>query len=111
MSRSDPLLMLADVARVASERPELDKTTVHALYQNLVLTQGEQPTIDQARDYVDRLTSSLEAVDRLYDDVDLCLRTFLAVRCGDGWSAEATRIREWVESPSDEERAVSREPM
>ncbi|HSW41791.1 MAG TPA: hypothetical protein VLM76_04720 [Patescibacteria group bacterium] len=55
----DHLLMLADIAQVASERPELDATTVQALYQHLVLTQGGQPTIDQAREYVDRLTSSL----------------------------------------------------
>lgn len=55
----DHLLMLADIAQVASERPELDETTVQALYQHLVLTQGGQPTIDQAREYVDRLTSSL----------------------------------------------------
>lgn len=59
MRRSDPLLMLADIAQVASERPELDETTVQALYQNLVLTQGKQPTIDEARDYVDRLISNL----------------------------------------------------
>lgn len=55
----DHLLLLADIAQVASERPELDETTVQALYQHLVLTQGGQPTIDQAREYVDRLTSSL----------------------------------------------------
>lgn len=55
----DPLLMLADIARVAAERPELDETTVHAIYQHLVLTQGTHPTIDQARDYVDHLTSNL----------------------------------------------------
>ncbi len=60
MSRSDPLLMLADIVEVASERPELDRRMVQAMYQNYVLTQGRQPTIQQARDYIDRLTSRLD---------------------------------------------------
>lgn len=60
MSRSDPLLMLADIVEVASERPELDRGMVQAIYQNYILTQGRQPTIEQARDYIDRLTSRLD---------------------------------------------------
>jgi hypothetical protein len=61
----DHLLMLADIAQVASERPELDETTVQALYQHLVLTQGGQPTIDELREYVDRLSSLDERTIRL----------------------------------------------
>lgn len=60
MSRSDPLLMLADIAQVASERPEVDETLVRAIYQHLVLTKGRQPTIQQARDYIDHLTSHVD---------------------------------------------------
>jgi hypothetical protein len=63
--RPDHLLMLADIAQVASERPELDETTVQALYQHLVLTQGGQPTIDELREYVDRLSSLDERTIRL----------------------------------------------
>lgn len=53
----DPLIMSADIARVASERPELDQDLVQALYQHLVLIQGRQPTIDELREYVDRVSS------------------------------------------------------
>jgi hypothetical protein len=53
----DPLLMSADIARVAAERPELDEDLVQALYQHLVLIQGRQPTIDELREYVDRVSS------------------------------------------------------
>jgi hypothetical protein len=53
----DPLLMSADIARVAAERPELDEDLVQGLYQHLVLIQGRQPTIDELREYVDRLSS------------------------------------------------------
>ena len=57
MSHPDPLVMWADVARVASERPELGEELVQALYQHLVVIQGRQPTIDELRGYVDRLSS------------------------------------------------------
>ena len=60
MSRSDPLLMLADIAQVASERPEVDEALVRAIYQHLVLTKGRQPSIQQARDYIDHLTSRVD---------------------------------------------------
>jgi hypothetical protein len=53
----DPLIMSADIARVAAERPELDEDLVQALYQHLVLIQGRQPTVDEVREYVDRVSS------------------------------------------------------
>jgi hypothetical protein len=53
----DPLLMSADIARVASERPELEEDLVQALYQHLVLVQGRQPTLEERREYVDRVSS------------------------------------------------------
>lgn len=60
MRRSDPLLMLADIAQVASERPEVDEALVRAIYQHLVMTEGRQPTIQHAREYIDHLTSRLD---------------------------------------------------
>ena len=60
MSRSDPLLMLADIARLASEHPELDEALVRAMYQHQVFTTGRQPTLRQAREYIGHLTSHLD---------------------------------------------------
>jgi len=57
MRHPDPLIMSADIARVASERPELGEELVQALYQHLVLIEGRQPAVDELRDYVDRLSS------------------------------------------------------
>lgn len=56
MSRPDPLLMSADIARVAAERPELDEELLGAIYQHLVLIEGRQPTVDELREYVDRVS-------------------------------------------------------
>lgn len=57
MRHPDPLIMSADIARVASERPELGEELVRALYQHIVLIDGRQPEIDELRKYVDRLSS------------------------------------------------------
>ena len=57
MARPDPLIMSADIARMASERPELDEDLIQALYQHLVLIEERQPTIDELRAYVDRVSS------------------------------------------------------
>ncbi len=57
MRHPDPLIMSADIARVALERPELGEELVQALYQHLVLIEGRQPAIDELREYVDRLSS------------------------------------------------------
>lgn len=56
MRHPDPLIMSADIARVAAERPELDEELLTALYQHLVLIEGRQPTIDELREYVDRVS-------------------------------------------------------
>lgn len=61
MSHPDPLIMSADIARVVSERPELDEELVRGMYHNFVFTQRQQPTIDELRTYVDRLSSLDEA--------------------------------------------------
>jgi hypothetical protein len=60
MSRADPLLMLADIARLASENPDLDAALVRAIYQHQAMTTGRQPTIRQAREYLGHLTSHLD---------------------------------------------------
>jgi hypothetical protein len=60
MSRSDPLLLLADIVQVASERPHLDPVLVQMLYRHLVSTRRRHTTIQQARDYIDDLTSRLD---------------------------------------------------
>lgn len=57
MRHPDPLIMSADIARVAAERPEMGDDLVQALYQHLVLIERRQPTIDALRDYVDRVSS------------------------------------------------------
>ncbi len=56
MSHPDPLIMSADLARVAAERRDLDEELVAALYQHLVLIEGRQPTVEELRDYVDRVS-------------------------------------------------------
>ena len=61
MSHPDPLIMSADIARVVSEHPELDEELVRGMYQNFVFTQREQPTIEELRAYVDRVSILNEA--------------------------------------------------
>jgi hypothetical protein len=53
----------------------------------------------------ERLAASIEAQERLWRDLDLFLATFLQVRCGPGWAAEADRLRAWGASPSPDEAA------
>lgn len=51
--------MLADIAQIIAERPEVDEALVRGIYQYLVMTEGRQPTIQHAREYIDHLTSHL----------------------------------------------------
>lgn len=60
MRRSDPLLMLADIAQVVSERPEIDEAIIRALYQHFAATRGRQPKVERAREYIDRVTSRVD---------------------------------------------------
>ena len=60
MSHPDPLMMLADIARLASEHPDLDAALVRAMYHNQVMTTGRQPTLRQARAYIGHLTTRLD---------------------------------------------------
>ena len=57
MRHPDPLIMSADIARMAAERPELDGELVQAIYQHLVLIEGRQPGLGEVREYVDRVSS------------------------------------------------------
>ena len=52
--------MLADIARLSFENPDLDDAVVRAIYQHQVLTTGRQPTLRQAREYIGHLTSHLD---------------------------------------------------
>jgi hypothetical protein len=52
--------MLADIARLSFENPDLDAAVVRAIYQHQVLTTGRQPTLRQAREYIGHLTSHLD---------------------------------------------------
>jgi hypothetical protein len=52
----------------------------------------------------ERQLACLEAQERFLEDLDLCLATFLAVRCGPSWPEELERIHAWAESPSPDER-------
>lgn len=53
----------------------------------------------------ERLEQSLEALVRAEADLDLCFQTFLDVRLSPAWPAEVLRIRAWVATPSEDERA------
>jgi hypothetical protein len=64
MFRTDPLLLLADVATIVAEHPHLDEALVRAIYQHQVLSSGEQPSLQEARLYLRHLTRRLEE-DRL----------------------------------------------
>ena len=63
MAKLDRLLMRADIIHVEDERPDLDHTIVRGLYEHFVDMQGRQPSFDEFRDYVDRITSSIEWLD------------------------------------------------
>lgn len=52
--------MLADIAQIISERPEIDEALVRGIYQYLVMTEGRRPSIEHAREYIDHLTSHLD---------------------------------------------------
>ena len=63
VAKLDRLLMRADINRVEVERPDLDHVIVRGLYEHFVDVQGRQPALDEFRDYVDRITSSIEWLD------------------------------------------------
>lgn len=52
----------------------------------------------------ERASHSLEMQGRFLEDLDLCLHTFLRVRCSDQWLAELERIQVWGVAPSPDER-------
>ena len=83
MSRSDQLLMLADIARLADEHPDLDEALVRAIYQHQVMTTGRQPTLLKARAYIGHLTEHLD---------DATIRVTLG-RCGPGSINSTPRCR------------------
>ncbi len=52
--------MLADIAQIIAERPDVVDALVRGIYQYLAATEGRQPTIGHAREYIDHLTSHLD---------------------------------------------------
>jgi len=53
----------------------------------------------------ERLEQSLAGLVRAEEDLDLCFKAFLEVRLSSAWPAEVLRIRAWVATPSEDERA------
>lgn len=58
----------------------------------------------------ERLEQSLEALERVQEDLDLCLAAFLALRCSPAWPAEVARIRAWGATPSADDTAEAAAP-
>ncbi len=56
MSRPDRLAILADIARVAAEHPDLGEEVVGALRGRLRWRQPHEPTLDELRAYVERVS-------------------------------------------------------
>ena len=52
----------------------------------------------------DRLVACLDGQEQFLEDLDLCLATFLRIRCAPAWEAELAKIRAWGEAPSPDER-------
>lgn len=65
MSQVDYLLMMADAARLAAQRPELDEELIQAIWRHLLMTQGRQPTLEDVQAYIDRVSSLDERTIRL----------------------------------------------
>jgi hypothetical protein len=91
-------------ARLLFARGE-EETALTLKAEDLDLSAVKLPSIDSA-DAEERLASSLSAARRVYEDLDLLYRTFLDVRTGDRWEAEARAMRAWVGAPSEEERSI-----
>jgi hypothetical protein len=53
----------------------------------------------------ERLEVALERLERFWDDLDLCLATFLGARTGPAWAEEVERIRAWSAAPTSDEPA------
>ena len=92
-------------ARLLFARGE-EETALTLKAEDLDLSAVKLPAIDSS-DAEERLSSSLAAARRVYDDLDLLYRTFLEVRCSDRWDAEARVMRAWVAAPSEEEKSVA----
>lgn len=56
MINPDPLLMSADITVLEGERPDLDVVLIAAIYHHLLAVEGRQPSLDEFRAYVDRVS-------------------------------------------------------
>ena len=52
----------------------------------------------------ERLVACLDGQEQFLEDLDLCLATFLRIRCAPAWEAEREKIRTWGAAPSPDER-------
>ncbi len=92
-------------ARILLARGE-EEVALTVRGEDLDLSAAKLPASEGA-DPEERLTASLDAVERLYADLDLCFAAFLAARCSDGWDSEAARVRAWAGAPSEEETSAT----
>jgi hypothetical protein len=65
---------------------------------------GVRLPASEGEDAEERFAASLDALDRVTEDLDLVLRTFLEVRCSPAWDGALERIRAFAAAPSDDER-------
>ncbi len=86
-----------------------EETTFTLRAEDLDVSSCRLPTPD-GDDAEDRLAHSLAAARRVWQGIDVCYAAFLDVRCSSRWDSEVARVRAWVESPSDEERAALSPP-
>ena len=88
-------------ARLLLARGE-EETALTLRAEDLDVSAARLPTAE-GETSEERLASSLSALKRLYEDLDLCFSTFLEERCSDRWERSASAIRAWAASPSEEE--------
>lgn len=84
-----------------------EETTFTLKAEDLDVSGAKLPT-PEGEDAEERLVHSLDAARRVWQGIDLCFSAFLDVRASSRWDSEAARVRQWVESPSDEEVSSSR---
>ena len=92
-------------ARVLFARGE-EETAMTIRAEDLDLS-GVKPPKPEGEQSEERLAASLAGVRRAYADLDACFAAFLAVRCSDGWDAEAEKVRAFGAAPSEEERSLA----
>ncbi|HVM29543.1 MAG TPA: hypothetical protein VM305_02050 [Candidatus Limnocylindrales bacterium] len=91
MRKLDSLLMRADIIQVEEDRPDLDHHIVRGLYLRFVDCQDRQPDLDEFREYVDRITSSIDWLD-LHNIFSPHAPTVEELAAHDGTSIDGGRV-------------------